>query len=170
MLDTLRAIIYFLTSAVFLFWLKIVFLSISAILFIAIIILLIRTKWMKKRFIEDFVEISTYRPYGTKKTFKQWNKLVKRMETEKETEYKAAIADADVLLRDILVKMGYKGESTREVLEKIDNKILPNIQDVWQAHEIRNKIIHDPDYGVTPEMAKKVMRIYEQSFRDLEMF
>jgi hypothetical protein len=170
MLDILKGIFYFITSVVFIFWMKIIFIIVSAVLLVAIILLLLKTNWLKELFLEDSVELFTKRPYGIKKTFKQWAKIAKRMEIGKESEYKLAITDADVLLKDILIEVGFKGENMREVLEKVDSKILPNIKDVWSAHDIRNKMVHDPDYEITPDMAKKIMRIYEQSFRDLEMF
>lgn len=170
MAELVRNIVYYIISDPFLFYLKIVFLIVSFILFLAIIFLLIITNWINKFALEDFTEALTYRPYGAKKTFKQWSRIKKRMETGKASDFKMAIVDADALLKEILEKMGYKGETMRQILESIDSKVLPNIASVWEAHEIRNNIVHNPDYDISLEKARKMMQVYEQSFRDLEMF
>ncbi len=170
MAELVRNIVYYIISDPFLFYLRIVFIAVSVILSLAIIFLLIITNWINRLVLEDATEILTYRPYGAKKTFKQWARIKKRMETGKGSDYRMALVDADALLKDILERMGYKGETMRQILESIDSKILPNIANVWEAHETRNNIVHNPDYELGPEKARKMMQVYEQSFRYLEMF
>ena len=131
---------------------------------------LLKSNWLKKRFLENTVEIISYRPFGAKKTFKRWNKISKKLESGKKADYKMALIEADSLLADILKRMGYKGDNMRELLEQIDAKTLPNIENVWQAHKLRNNIVHNPDHELSLDEAKKMFQIYEQAFRDLEMF
>jgi hypothetical protein len=163
-------IISLINSPIFLFYLKIIFIIIGIILFGAVAFFLLRNSWLKKRFLEDIVEVISYRPFGVKKTFKQWTKLAKKLETGKESDYKMVLIEADSLLASILKKMGYKGDNMRELLEQMDAKILPNIENVWQAHKLRNNIVHDPDYELSLDKARTMLQIYEQAFRDLEMF
>lgn len=162
----------FITSPGFLLYSKIIFISIGIILLAAIAILLSKASWLKYRMYEDWTEFFVYRPFGVKKTFKQWAKILKRLETENETEYKLAVIEADSLLDEILKKMGIEGEVLGEKLKQLKLKpgILPNFEEVWQAHKIRNNIVHDPGYRLNLTEAKKVISIYEQTFRDLEMF
>lgn len=157
------------TEGIFLY-LKIIFIIITLVFFGSIIFLLLRNSWLKRRFLEDIIEITTYRPFGAKKTFKQWTKISKRLETKKEAEYKLAIIEADSLLNDILERMGYKGEMIGDRLKQLDSTILPNIEDLWKAHKTRNNVVHDPDYSLTFDQAKKTTAIYEKAFQDLEMF
>ena len=159
-----------ISSPTFLFYLKIAFVIIAVVLFGAVVFFLLRNNWLKRRFLEDFVEIISYRPFGAKKTFKQWNKLAKKLESGKETDYNMVLIEADSLLASVLKRMGYKGDNMRELLEQIDAKTLPNIENVWQAHKLRNNIVHDPDYELSLDEAKRMFQIYEQAFRDLEMF
>ena len=160
----------FITSPEFLLYSKIIFISIGIILLAAIFILLSKASWLKYRMLEDWTEFFVYRPFGVKKTFKQWAKILKRLETENETEYKLAVIEADSLLDEILKKMGIEGEVLGERLKQLKPGILPNFEEAWQAHKIRNNIVHDPDYRLDLAEAKKVVSIYEQTFRDLEMF
>lgn len=154
----------------FFLYLKIIFIALALIILGFIIVLLLKTTWLKRRFLEDWTEFFIYRPFGVKKTFKQWAKISKRLETAREAEYKLALIEADSLLNDNLTKIGYKGESIGEILKQLDSDILPNIDQVWEAHKTRNNVVHDPDYRLTLEEAKKVIAVYEQALRDLEMF
>jgi len=157
------------TEGIFLI-LKIIFIVIALAFFGSIIFLLLKNSWLKRRFLEDIIEIVTYRPFGVKKTFKQWAKISKRLEAKKEAEYKLAIIEADSLLNDILERMGYKGEMIGDRLKQLDSTILPNIEELWQAHKTRNNVVHDPDYSLTFDQAKKTVAIYEKALRDMEMF
>jgi len=151
-------------------YLKIIFIIFALIFLGSIIILLLKSTWLKRRLLEDLVEIVVYRPFGAKRTFKQWAKISKRLETEKEAECKLAIIEADGLLNDILRKMGYSGETMGEILKQLDSATLPSIDPIWEAHKTRNNVVHDPDYKLTLDQAKKVLGVYEKALRDLEMF
>ena len=153
-----------------LLYIKTIFIIISLLFVGGIISLLIANTWLKRFIWEDLIETFTARPYGVKKTFKQWAKIQKRLETGKDDEYKLALIEADSLLDDILTRMGYAGDSMGDRLKQIDSTILPNIDQVWEAHKIRNNIVHDPDYKVTSELVKRAMEIYKKAFQDLEAF
>ncbi|MBM3250815.1 MAG: hypothetical protein FJZ07_01060 [Candidatus Nealsonbacteria bacterium] len=162
--------IEFLPSSGIFLYLKIIFIIFFIFSFVGIIILLLKNSWLKRRILEDWTEFFTYNPFGVKKTFKQWQKVVKRLEVANEAECKLAVIESDSLLDDVLEKAGYSGETIGERLKQVDSAVLPNIENVWQAHKIRNNIVHDPDYRLTLEQAKKTVAIYEQALRDLEMF
>lgn len=163
-------ILSFITSSVFLFYLKVIFIIFALIFAGGIIALLFKNTWLKRRILEDLVEFVVYRPFGVKKTFKQWVKITKRLETGKEAECKLAVIEADSLLNDIFKKMGYSGETIGEILKQLDSTTLPNIEQIWEAHKIRNNVVHDPDYRFTLDEAKKTLGIFERALRDLEMF
>ncbi len=166
----LRAQVEVVTSPSFLFYSKIIFIIISVGFVVGIIILLIKNSWIKDTYVEDFVEFSTYRPYGAQKTFKQWGKVIKRLETGKEGEYRMAIIEADSLLEEALRGIEYKGERISDLLNQVDSKVLPSIDRIKSAHEFRNKIVHNPSYELTLNETKKIISVYEQAFRDLQMF
>ncbi len=163
-------IISFLISPNFSGWLlviKIVFIVISFIFFVLIFFYLLKTTWFRWRFLANFVEFFIYRPYGTKKLTKQWAKILARLETELESEYKLAVIEADSMFDDILKEMGYGGESLGERLKKITSAIVPNIEQVWHSHKIRNNIVHDPTYRLKLEEARKAIAAYEKALIDL---
>jgi len=65
--------------------------------------------------------------------------------------------------------MGYKQDLLEEILEKIDPKVLPSVEKITEAHKIRNYIIRNPDYTVTPVQARNIIRIYQKALTELEM-
>jgi len=148
---------------------RLIFIIISIILFIGVLYFISRTTWLKKSYLENAVEILTYRPFGVKKTFKQWAKIEKKLESNKEPDLKLAVIEAENLLEQIITKMGYEGETMADKLDQISSGVLPNIEDIKSAHKTRNNIIHDPDYRLTPEQAKKIMKVYEDALRSFEM-
>ena len=151
-------------------YLKIISIILALIFLVGIILLILKNSWLKYRFLENLTEFFIYRPFGVKKTFKEWAKINKRLEAGREADYKLAIIEADSLLNDILAKMGYGGGTITDRLKQIDSNILPNINQVWEVHKIRNNVVHDPDYQLSLSQATKVLSIYEESLRHLEMF
>lgn len=143
---------------------------ISFIFLATIICLILLSTWLRRRILEDLTEFTTYRPFGVKKTFKQWGRISKRLESDQEAEYKLAVIEADSLLDEILERMGYKGETMGDRLKQLNSTILPNIEQIWEAHKIRNNIVHDPDYRLSLNQAKRILANYEAGLRDLEMF
>ena len=150
------------------FPLKILFLIISLFFFFAAIYLLIKTEWFKRRFLHDLIEFFSFKPYGIRKVLRMWEKILKRLERGEESELKLAIIEADDLLNDVVKKMGYSGETLGEKLKKVSKVILPNLDEVFEAHKIKSYIVHDPTYRLDIEEAKRILEIYEKSLINLE--
>ena len=168
----LNKIISFLVSAQIqqnLLPVKIVFFAISAFFLGMIMFILLRTHYLQWLFIQDMVEFFTVKTYGTKRITKQWQSVLKRLDTGLESEYKLAVIEADRMLDGSLKKMGYAGSNLEERLTKLTSITLSNIEEVQRAHQARNNILHDPDYKLELTEAKKIMNIYEEAFRSLQI-
>ena len=167
-----KDIFNFIVSPTFSGWflfLKILFIIAGLVLFSFIVFVLIKTSWLKKLIIWDWKEFFSYKPYGVRKVLKTWIKITKRLESGLESEYKLAVTEADSMLNDILKRMNFEGEVLTDRLDKLTSATIPNLEQVREAHNIRNSIIHNPDHKLSFEEAKKVLGIYEQAFRDLEL-
>ncbi|KPJ54956.1 hypothetical protein AMJ47_02705 [Parcubacteria bacterium DG_72] len=163
----------FLNSAQFiaiLSALKFTFIILSFIMVFGIVILFFKASWARYKYYENYTEFITYRPYGVKKGFKRWSKVIKRIETGKEAECKMAIIEADDMLKEVFQKIGYKEEFLDDILANIDEKILPSLEELKKVHDIRNNIVHDPDYNLTAEQARNILRVYQKALSELEMF
>ncbi len=153
-----------------LLFVKILFILISLVSLGAIIFFINHTSWLKRLVIEDAGEFFTYKPFGVKSLEKSWNKVRMHLDSGLESEYKLAVIEADSMMDDILKRMGYVGESLGERLKKLTTATIPNIGDLNNAHQLRNNIIHDPDYKLSIDETKNAIDIYEQAFRDLQAF
>jgi len=135
-----------------------------------IVFALIRSSWLKLYVLYDAAEFFSYRPAGTKKMEKDWKKNLARLDTGLDSEYKLAVIEADNTMNDVLKKMGYPGASLAENLDKVSSATISNIEDLRTAHQIRNSIVHNPDYKISLEGAKKALTAYEKALKDLDAF
>ena len=167
-----NTVIYYLTSPEVqakLFLVKIIFFVIGGFFLGMIIFVLLRTHYLQWVFVQDFIEFFTRRPYGAKKISRTWNKVLRRLETGVESEYKLAVIEADDMLDNSLKRLGYTGATLEERLQKLTAVTLPNIKQIYDVHKVRNNVVHDPDYRLPLDEAKKTVDIYGQAFRDLQI-
>lgn len=149
---------------------KISFIAVSLIMVGFLIFLLLKSTWLSFRYLYNLVEFFTFKPFGAKKMEKDWKKIRARIETGLESEYKLAIIETDNLLDETLKKMRYEGDGLTEKLQKMTSVTLANIEEVKEAHKIRNSIIHDPNYKISLEQTKKFLDVYEKTFKLLDVF
>lgn len=152
------------------FYAKVISLLFCLFFVICIVYFLLKTNWLNLLVVHDAVEFFTFRPFGLKKIEKLWAKTVARLNTGVESEYKLAIIEADSLMDDVLKRMGFGGETLGERLGKLTTATIPNIEDLKTCHQLRNNIIHDPDYKLNLDDTKKTLASYEKAFRDLQAF
>ena len=133
------------------------------------VFVLVRTMWVRFAFLFDFTEFFTFRPFGLRRMVRKWQKIQSRLETANEAEYKLALIEADGILNDILLRMGFLGETLGDRLKKLTTAIIPNLDDVWKAHQTRNNVVHDPDYRLTLQEAQKTLEIYQVAFNNLDL-
>jgi hypothetical protein len=148
---------------------RVIFGTVGALLLLLCVFILIRTAWAKFAFLFDLTEFFTARPYGLRKMLGKWQKMQARLETANEAEYKLAIIEADNMLNDILVRLGFRGETLGDKLKTLTTGIIPNLDDVWKAHQIRNNVVHDPDYRLSLQEAQQALAIYEAVFANLDL-
>lgn len=164
-------IIQFILAPHFTGWLagiRILFVAIVLILFGFIIFALANTLWLKRLVFWDLQEFLTFRPFGVRRIVREWLRIKARLDTGQESEYKLAVIEADSVLDEILKGMGFGGESLGERLERLTLASLPNLENAKSVHKTRNNIVHDPNYRLSLDEAKKVLAIFEKSLTDLQ--
>lgn len=102
------------------------------------------------------------------KMLKRWNKVKTRLESGSETQYKVAILEADAIADEILKGIGYDGMNMGERLAQIKPAQLDGLEELINAHKVRNHIVHDPAFVVNREVAKEVIEVYENFLKYLE--
>ena len=164
----IKDFIYFISSPGIqdmLFPIKLVFILFTAFFLCAVIYFYINSSYLKYQFLQDVTEFFSWRAYGLREIDKRLKKIIKKAELGSETEYKLAIIEADDFLRQVLEEADYKGETFEELVNGAGRKILPNIEDILEAHNIRNSMIHDVNYKLDLKIAKKVLSDYEKAIK-----
>lgn len=150
--------------------LKILFISAFLYFLGSIIYSLVKSHYIQWLYGEMVSGFFTRRPYGIQKIDRSWAIITEKLKSGFESDYKLAVIEADGVLDEILERIGYKGENLEERLKQLSLVHLPNLDDVWKAHKIRNDIVRDPDYQLSFNEAKKVLAIYKKTLEDLETF
>lgn len=104
-----------------------------------------------------------------KKTRAMWAKIRQRLESVNEAEYKLAVIEADDIIDELVKGLGYKGDNFGERLDNIPDAQIENIEGMKQAHEMRNRIIHDENLVVTREDADGTLSHYEEFLRSFQV-
>jgi len=145
----------------------VIVLSIAAVGFIYYLVK--NTSWLSFRYLRDLEDTSRFQNYNLHKVSREWMKIIGRLEKGLESEYKLAVIEADSLLNSIYGRLGYGGDSLGDKLKALNKDTCPNLELVAEAHKVRNGIVHDPDYHLALEEARKVIGIYEETMRFLRM-
>jgi hypothetical protein len=151
------------------FPIKVTFLIISGLFLAFVIFASFYTHYFKWMFLNDAFEFLTRRPFGAKRMNRNWKKIKQRLDSKSETEYKLAIIEADKMLSSALKRMGYAGPTLEESLDKLTSATLPNIEDLYSAHQLRENIVRDQNYAVSFEQAKKILDDFENAFIHLQL-
>jgi len=147
--------------------LKIIVAAISIVLFVGIIELIIklnivnRAKSAGKSFVSP--------THLSKRITKKWTKIEERLKSGQEAELKLAVIEADKFFDDVLKRCSYAGKDMGERLRKINASQISNIDDIWQAHKIRNNIVHDINYKLTIIDAEKAIKSFRSALEELEV-
>jgi hypothetical protein len=89
---------------------------------------------------------------------KQW-KIIEVMDNH------SFVIEADKLLHYYLNKLGYAG-TIGDIL-KCHPGLFKNIDALWYAHKLRNKIAHEIGFNLNQSDRKKAMTAFFGSFKDL---
>ena len=97
----------------------------------------------------------------------KWENVTKLVESASESDWRQAIIGADVILDDILTKMGYRGESVGEKLKRASPSDFASLDDAWEAHKVRNRIAHDGQtFPLNQHEARQVIQRYRRVFEE----
>ena len=151
------------------FPLQVLFAAVGFLFLAFVIFMLFRTSWAKFAFLLNMTEFLSFRPFGLTKMTKRWNKITVRLQTANESEYKLAIIEADTMMDEILKRMNFPGNTTDERLSNITSAVMPSIDQLKAAHQVRDNIVHDPDYRLTLDETRSTIGVYEAVLREFDL-
>lgn len=152
-----------------LFFPKLVLMPLGLFFVFFIIFALIKSSWLYYLVLVDAREWFTFRAFGLRRMAGRWQSALSRLETANEAEYKLAIIEADSMIDEALKRLGFGGQTLEERLQNISPIIFTNLSELKDAHRLRNNIVHDPNFLLSMDQARRVMGIYEQSLTELDL-
>lgn len=97
----------------------------------------------------------------------RWKEVRSHLESLREAEWKFAVIEADKMAETALAEAGFPGETMGERMTLISKDQLNSIDDLWQAHKLRNIIAHDPNHQVKYGEVRGAVEKYEKALREL---
>jgi len=172
-MSIIKSIISFFTASPFVlkvyFYLKYILIIYSVILLVAVILAILHSRPKKIiRQIEQDFESMFQKEKGERFTGK-WQEILKRLISAEEAGYRLAVIEADKFFEEALRRLGYVGDNFSDRLKQVHPTEIKNLNEVWQAHRVRNSLAHDTDFKLSRGEAEKAVDAYERALRDLEV-
>ena len=112
------------------------------------------------------MELNPPKP-GEGKYDARWKEVAEHLTSFREAEWKFAVIEADKIVETALQEAGFPGETIGERMTLISRDQLTSIDNLWQAHKLRNIIAHDPNHQVTYGEVRQAIEGYEKALREL---
>ncbi len=97
----------------------------------------------------------------------KWLKVQNHIESGNPNDWRLAIIEADIMLEEMLEKMGYHGNGIGEMLKSVEESDFHTLNDAWEAHKVRNNIAHQgSDYALSSTEAKRAIGMYQRVFEE----
>jgi len=99
----------------------------------------------------------------------RWDKVLEHTASDNPNDWRLAIIEADIMLDEVVMRMGYQGGTLGDKLKQIARGDLQSLDAAWEAHKVRNQIAHEgSDYILTQREAKRVIDLYGAVFEEVK--
>lgn len=97
----------------------------------------------------------------------RWANVRELIESASPNDWRQAIIEADIILDDMLTRIGYIGSSIGEKLKSANPAYFRTLQEAWEAHKVRNEIAHQGStYQLSDQLAYRTILHYENVFKE----
>ena len=135
-------------------------------LIVGIVLLMIRLRWIGSR-VERYRHAILNADATKDQTRRTWKDVERHFFAGSVSDLKIAIIDADTALDNALRNVGVSGANLGDRLKNVKVAQLPNVEDVWQAHKLRNQIAHDENLALKRDIAERALGIYRIALESL---
>ena len=151
--------------AYFLFWARIISGAISVALIAAIAVIVKKLAFYNRPLRREKPGVKIH---PVRKAAKEpWLAILKKLDSENPSDWNLAIMQADSIVDNILKEMGLGGETMGERMKALDKSRLASLDDLWEAHRIRNEIAHSSEKNVTKHRAVYAVSLFEEVLKEL---
>jgi hypothetical protein len=100
----------------------------------------------------------------------RWQHILAMTESVNPSEWRQAIIEADIILEEILSKIGYEGLTIGDKLKNVEPSDMSSLDDAWTAHKVRNRIAHDGmNYKLSHADVKDAINRYRKVFEEFNI-
>jgi hypothetical protein len=97
----------------------------------------------------------------------RWERVERLMTSTSSSDWRQAVIEADIILDEMLTRMGYEGSSIGDRLKQIEQSDFVTLNKAWEAHKVRNHLAHrGGDYVFPKNEADRVIGMYRQVFSE----
>ena len=106
-------------------------------------------------------------PIRTMEENARWTHIQSLISSYNPSDWRQAIIEADIILEEMLDKMGYDGVTIGDKLKNVEQSDFVTLDKAWSAHRIRNQIAHSgSSFKLTRDVAERTIRDFEQVFKE----
>ena len=153
------------------FWLRIIAGVLVSAMAAALVIIMFKLNAVQRRK-PDEVEaaaVAGARPAPSEDLVSRpWQEVMQKMASTNPSDWNLAVIRADSLFDGVLKDIGISGETMGDRLKQLDLSQLASLNEVWEAHKIRNRIAHETDRALTHDEAMRAIDSFEAALRELQ--
>ena len=146
---------------------KLILMVVSVLFGVLFVIVVVKINRLVGTKINLLKEILPPQP-ATSASNARWDEIEKHINSTREAEWKFAVIEADKLVDELLKGAGFQGDTMGDRLMNIQPGQLITLQNLWEAHKIRNRLVHDTNYFLRYTEAKRAVGLYEKTLKELE--
>jgi len=96
----------------------------------------------------------------------EWLKIENSLDMKNPMTYQMAVLSADKLLDQAMRDSRVPGDTMGDRLKASKNRF-NNINDIWFAHKLRNRIAHEADVSLNLVTTKRALFIFKKALKEL---
>jgi len=104
-----------------------------------------------------------------KADIREWLSIEKRLKSQEEKQYRAAVLQADQFVYNSLETQGYSGMNFSERVSQIPPGSCASLDGARDVHSLAKQIILKDDLRITKEQAQNALGVYEKFLRNLDI-
>lgn len=151
-------------------WVVVTVLAVLISLFAIFVLIYSTTRLFQVRQEEAplYATISKYAEHERLET-SRWQYILALVQGTNGSNWRQAIIEADIILDELLTRLGYVGDSVGEKLKQVSPTRFQTLNNAWEAHKVRNEIAHrGMAFELTDRIAYRTIANYEAVFREHE--
>ncbi len=105
-------------------------------------------------------------PLDMDKYRSKWLDIERQLRRDDARSYQLSVLEADKLLDCALKECGTKGDTMGARLKE-KKTVWTNANAVWGAHKLRNQIVHESDFRLNYEDARRALAGFKRALKDV---